>query len=603
VKGVHGKLLRIDLNSSSFKVEEIPVEIFRKYLGGKGIGSFFLLTNVSSKTDPLSSDNKLIFTTGPATGTRMIGASRYGIYGKSPLTNTYTESYSGGKTAPAIKATGYDVIIIQGRAKYPVYLEISDDGVKFHDAAEIWGKDTYATEDEVLSRIDVPGARAVVIGPAGENSVRFACLENDYWRSAGRGGLGAVLGSKNVKAVVFHGQTPTIPADEQSLKHFITGFINNLKNYPSVKAFRTYGTPVMVSLLNTAQAFPTRYWSRGKLPGWEKISGEFLLQNFDVKPRACPNCILACGKLSTIKSGPRAGLKVEGPEYETIYSFGGLCCIDRLDDIIYLNDLCDRLGLDTISAGNLVALAMEARDRGRKQDFPTYGDTEGAARLLEEMAFRRGSGAILADGIKQASAALGLEDIAIHVKGLEPAGYDPRVLKGMGLGYATSARGACHLRATFYKLELSGQISPSVIENKAKLYIDMEDRLTIFNTLILCVFYRDMFQWQELQELIKALTGWDYSTEELHQVANNIITLTRLFNIREGFDRKYDALPLRLHKQALPETKAVLSKKELDYMLDDYYSLRGWDNCGRPKISPEPNIIGLAVTRMGLRPI
>ncbi|MCL6447661.1 MAG: aldehyde:ferredoxin oxidoreductase [Armatimonadetes bacterium] len=413
--------------------------------------------------------------------------------------------------------------------------------------------------------------------------VRVACVENNYWRSAGRGGLGAVLGSKNVKAVVFHGRTPTVVDDETALKTFITRLLSISKDLPAVKNYRKYGTPQMVALLNTAQAFPTRYWSRGVLEGWEKISGEALIThpNLEVKVRSCPNCFLACGKLTTIKAGPHAGLTVEGPEYETIYSFGGLCCIDRLEEIVHLNDLCDRLGMDTISAGNLVALAMEARERGLAPQFPAYGDAAGAARLLEEMAFRRGPGAVLADGIVRAARALGLEDVAVHVKGLEPAGYDPRVLKGMGLGYATSARGACHLRATFYKPELAGIIPPDAVEGKAALYIELEDRLTIFNTLINCVFYRDMLQWPELQTLIKAVTGWDYSVAELRRTANEIITLTHLFNLRAGLGRESDALPRRLHQEPLPESGASLTEAELAHMLQEYYALRGWNEEGR----------------------
>lgn len=577
LNGFFGKLLRVDLRSQTYQAETIPPEILKRYLGGKGLGSYLLLNNVPALIDPLSPENKLIFVVGPAAGTRVPGSSRYGIYSKSPQTGGYAESYAGGKVAPKIKATGYDAIILEGRAKEPVLLEISDQGIKFYPAGDLWGKETYATEDAAKERVGIPDAQAVVIGPAGENLVRLACIENNYWHSAGRGGLGAVLGSKNVKAVVFHGQAVAPVADEAMLKKFISDLVNTGKDLPAVKNYRKYGTPMMVSLLNTFKAFPTRYWSRGVLEGWEKISGEALINNFRVTPKSCPNCFLACSKLTEVTSGTRAGIKIEGPEYETIYAFGGLCCIDRLEDIIYLNDLCDRLGMDTISAGNLVSLAMEARDRGLNTGFPAYGDAEGAGKLLKELACRKGQGAVLSDGIVQASKALNLEDIAIHVKGLEPSGYDPRVLKGVGLGYATSARGACHLRATFYKPELAGIISPESIDGKAALYIEYEDRLTVFNTLILCVFFRDMLQWSELQVLIKALTGWDYSAEELRQTANDIITMTRRFNLREGIGKEYDTLPSRLFKQSLPETRASLTEAELAYMLQEYYTLRGWD--------------------------
>lgn len=394
--------------------------------------------------------------------------------------------------------------------------------------------------------------------------------------------MGAVLGSKNVKAVVFHGSKAPSLADEETLNNFVKNLIISSKDLPGVKNYKKYGTPQMVALLNSAKAFPTRYWSRGVFEGWEKISGEALVSNFKVVPRTCPGCFMSCGDLTTVETGPRAGLTLEGPEYETIYAFGGLCCIDRMEDIIYLNDICDRLGIDTITAGNLVALAMETCERGLSRDFPAYGDTEGAARLLEDMAFRKGSGAVFSDGIIAAAKALNMTDAAIHVKGMEPPGYDPRVLKGMGLGYATSARGACHLRATFYKPELSGVISPSAVEGKAALYIEYENRLTIFNTFINCTFYRDLLQWNELQTIIKAITGWEYSAPELQRMANEIVTMTRLFNLRQGLGKESDALPRRLYKQALPETGAILKEEELEYMLKDYYLLRGWDEEGIP---------------------
>ncbi len=576
MKGFHGKLLRVDLESQTCREETLPEDILRRYLGGKGLGSHLLLQEVKAGADPLGSENKVIFTVGPATGTRAPGSSRYGLYSRSPLTGGYAESYSGGKVAPRIKAAGYDAIILEGQAKEPLLLEISDLGVKFHPAKDLWGTDTYTAEDAVLARVGVAGAQAVVIGPAGENQVRLACVENNYWRSAGRGGLGAVFGSKNLKGVVFHGSKVTPVADENLLKEFASQLLRENKDLPGVKGYQKYGTTQSVALLNSAKAFPTRYWSKGVFEGWEKICGEAFVTNFKVKAKTCPNCFIACGKLAEVEHGVRAGLKVEGPEYETIYVFGGLCCIDRMEEILNLNDLCDRYGIDTMSAGNLIALAMEANARGINTRFPAFGDAEGAARLLAEIATRQGEGAVLSDGIIPAAQALGLEDVAIHVKGMEPAGYDPRVLKGVGLGYATSARGACHLRATFYKPELTGVIPRDTTEGKAALYIDYEDRLTIFNAMILCVFYRDMLQWPKLQTLLKALTGVDYSVEELRRMANEIITMTHQFNLRQGLGRDSDRLPKRLHREPLPETGAVITEAELTRMVDDYYTLRGW---------------------------
>jgi aldehyde:ferredoxin oxidoreductase len=581
MKGFYGKLLRINLTDKSFSIENIGEEIFRKYLGGKGLGSYLLLNNVGLGVDPLSPENKLIFVAGSSTGTGMWGSARYGVYSKSPQTNLYAESYSGGKVAPAIRKTGYDAIILEGAASSPLYLEISDTQVVFHDATHLWGKDTYYTEDKVLEE-SVPGSQAVVIGPAGENLVRFACIENNYWRSAGRTGMGAVMGSKNVKAIVFHGDAQCEIANPELLKSLIKSLSEKSKDNPGVKGYKTYGTTQMVRTMNGAKTFPTKYWSEGSFDKWEQISGDALITSFDVKSKACPNCFLACGKLTTVKEGLHKGLTVEGPEYETIYSFGGLCCIDQMDEILYLNDLCDRLGIDTITAGNLAALAIEAVKRGKVDGDLNYGDAQAVAKLLEDIASRKGLGTVLAEGIKFAAKVWELEDIAIHVKGLEPAGYDPRVLKGMGLAFATSTRGACHLRSTFYKPELSGMIDPATIEGKAKLFIDFENRLTIFNSQILCVFYRDMLPWPELIQLVKAVTGWDCTQQDLEELANRVVTLTRVFNGREGAGREQDNLPKRMFKEQLNDGANSITQEELHYMVDEYYRLRGWNQQGFP---------------------
>lgn len=585
--GFYSKLLRINLTDKSYTVENIEEEILRKYLGGKGLGSFLLLKNVKPGTDPLSPENKLIFTTGSATGTGMFGSSRYGVFSKSPLTGLYSESYSGGKVAPIMRKTGFDAIIVEGAAASPTYLEITDSKVEFHDASHLWGKDTYYTEDMVLEEIAVPGAQAVVIGPAGENLISFACIENNYWRSAGRTGLGAVMGSKKVKAIVFHGNAKCDIADPELLKSLLKALVAKAKDNPGVKAYQTYGTTQMVRTMNGAKCFPTRYWSDGSFDKWEDISGDALLANFHVKPKACPNCFLACGKLTTVKEGKYAGLTIEGPEYETLYAFGGLCCINKLDEIIHLNDICDKLGIDTITAGNLAAFTIEAVERGKIKAELKYGDAEGVAKLLEDIAYKRGLGKILAQGIKKAAKAWDMEDVAIHVKGMEPSGYEPRVLKGMGLAYATSTRGACHLRATFYKAELSGMIDPSATVGKAQLFIEFENRLTIFNTQVLCVFFRDLLPWPDLIQLVNAVTGWNYTQQELEEVANRVVTLTRVFNAREGAAKKEDNLPKRFYKEPVNDGKNIIAEEELKFMVDEYYSLRGWNDDGFPLTGDE----------------
>ncbi|SFQ98046.1 aldehyde ferredoxin oxidoreductase family protein [Desulfoscipio geothermicus] len=576
MKGFYGKLLRINLTDKSHTVETIPEETLKQYLGGKGLGTYLLLQNVKPGTDPLSADNKLIFTTGAATDTVMVGNSRYGVFAKSPLTGGYAESYSGGRVAPVMRRTGYDAIIFDGAADRPVFVEISDRGVTFHDAADLWGQDTYATEAAVLEKINEPGSQALVIGPAGENLVRFACIENNKWRSAGRTGMGAVMGAKKLKAVVFHGNAKAELADPELLKDVAKRIRNLGKDNPGVENYRTYGTTVMVKIMNGAKAFPNRYWNRGFDPNWENLSGDTLREQLQVKSSACPNCFMACGKHVTVPAGEYAGLEVEGPEYETIYAFGGLCSLNSLDQVAYMNDLCDRLGMDTITAGNLVALVMEGAERGLIDAPVKYGDAAAVAELLKQMAERKGLGETLSLGIKEAAKQLKLEDIAIHVKGMEPPGYDPRVLKGMGLAYATSARGACHLRATFYKPELAGMIDKSTTEGKAELFIDFENRLTIFNTQILCVFFRDLIPWETLVDLNKAVTGLEYTQQDLEAIANRIITATREFNLQQGIGREYDTLPPRFFKEKINDGQDGITPEELNKMVDDYYRLRGW---------------------------
>ncbi|HEX3030840.1 MAG TPA: aldehyde ferredoxin oxidoreductase C-terminal domain-containing protein, partial [Bacillota bacterium] len=489
--------------------------------------------------------------------------------------------------------TGYDAIILEGAATEPVYLEINDQVVLFHSAAQHWGKDTFQTEDAILAEVGQPESQALAIGPAGENLVRFACIENNYWRSAGRTGVGAVMGSKNVKAIVFYGQAKVQLADPELFAECLQDLAAKAKDNPAVTAYRKYGTTGMVSTMNGVRAFPSRYWSQGQMTNWEKISGDQLHAEFTVKSSACPKCFLHCGKTTTVNSGRHQGLTLEGPEYETLYAFGGLCGIDQLAEIIYLNDLCDRLGMDTITTGNLLALVMEAGQQGRLDTTLQYGDAEGAAELIRAIATGSGIGQILARGIKYASQEWDLTDLAIHVKGLEPPGYEPRRLHGMGLAYAVSTRGACHLRATFYKPELAGMIDPKAVEGKAELFIDYENRLTIFNTGILCVFYRDFLLWPDLQKLVKAVTGWEYTEEELKTLANRVVSLTRTFNAREGATKAADTLPPRFFREAINDGKDFITEDELQFLVDEYYRLRGWDDAGYSKATESSQVYGV----------
>lgn len=586
MKGFHDRILLIDLDRQIYKITNLPEKIYETYLGGKGLASYLLYTMNPEGVDPLSPDNHLIIATGPFCQSRLWGGSRYGVYTKSPLTNRYAESYSGGKVPEAIDAAGFDAVVFKGRAPEPMAVTVHPDGAKFFNAQDLWGTETYEAEDRAVKEFSLdrqgfhkPGA--IVIGPAGENLVRFALIANDKWRCAGRAGTGAVFGSKNLKAVIFHGDRKRTWADPEGMKNYAKAFSKAHVKSPGVQAYKSMGTTMMVGLMNTVGAFPTKYWSQGTCDHWEKISGETYHREHDVTAKACAKCFLACGRLGKITQGRHKGLKIEGPEYETIYAFGGLCMVEDMPEIVYLNDLCDRLGVDSITTGNLCGLVMEAWAQGRIDYELNYGDADGIARLIEKMVEKEGIGKVLSHGILAASNEWELQDLAIHVKGMEPAGYDPRVLKGMGLTFGTSPRGACHLRTTFYKPELSGLIPPDTIENKAEMLVDYEDRLNIFDTLILCRFYRDLYTWEELEKTIKLATGISFPKKRLKTIAVDISDLTRKFNLGEGLTCKEDHLPDRIHKEALPSGHA-LTKREMEKMLADYYTHRGWDLQGRP---------------------
>jgi len=584
--GYFNRILVINSTESTFLIEEISDEILRDCIGGKGLATRLLLDRNPAGVDPLAPENNLIIATGPFCGGRMWGGSRYGVYTKSPLTGYYSESYSGGKVPEAIDSTGFDAIIVTGKAAKPTVLSIHPDGVDFHDAGDLWGMETFTAEEEAVKRFSIvkdgfrkPGA--IVIGPAGEKLVKFAIIANDKWRCAGRTGVGTVLGSKLVKGIVFQGDRKRQYGNPEGVAEYAKAFSKTNIDHPGVKAYKKMGTTMMVNLMNNSKAFPAKYWSQGSCDHAEAISGETYHNEHEIRPHACAKCFMACGRLARITKGRHKDLILEGPEYETIYSFGGLCMIKEMEEVAYLNDLCDRLGMDTITAGNLCGLIMEAREQGRVDYDIEYGNADQTIALIEKIGAREGLGDLLADGIIPTSKELGLEDLAIHVKGLEPAGYDPRALKGMGLTFGTAPRGACHLRTTFYKPELSGMIPPEQVKDKAAMVVDYEDRLNIFDTLTLCRFYRDLYSWEELEKTIGLVTGIETSIEELRAKAANIATMTREFNIREGFTAKDDRLPKRLHKEVLPEGGA-LTADEMEYLLQDYYQLRGWDTNGIP---------------------
>jgi aldehyde:ferredoxin oxidoreductase len=362
-------------------------------------------------------------------------------------------------------------------------------------------------------------------------------------------------------------------ADADLLRKVVLSVAQKGKASPITDVYKDLGTPSQVRVTNAYNCFPTRYWQSGHFSKWENLSAEYMQENFEIKNRPCPNCFLACTKQSVVKHGRHKGLELDGPEYETIYAIGGLNEIDSLEEVAFLNVQCDRLGLDTMSAGNLSAFAVEAYKRGKIDFEIDYNQPDRVAELFRLIANSEGVGSILAKGIKSAAKELGLEDLAIHVKGLEPGGFDPRVLKGMGLSYATSARGACHLRGTFYKAELSHEMDKDQIEGKARLQIDYEDRAALFDCLVLCRFFRDFIGWEELAMIVESTTGMALGKVELELLANNVTQQTRAYNSREGLDEFSDKLPKRFLLEKTEEG-ASLSSEDLQTMLDEYNRIR-----------------------------
>ena len=581
MKGFYKKLLTINITKQLFDEKTIEETVFEQYLGVKGLGAYLLNKYNPPKVPPLDPDNHLIFCTGPSAGSRVWGSSRYGVFTKSPLTGFFSESYSGGKVPEAIDAAGYDAIMIHGQSKDPVVLSIEPGRVVFNAAQNLWGKDTFETEaaiaaEYVNKKKKFKKTGIVAIGPAAENGVSFGIIQNDNWHCAGRTGAGTVMASKKIKGILFQGSEKREYHDEHALKTFAKHIADIGRDHPGVKAYKSMGTSQMVKVLNSNKAFPTQYWSKGYFDKWENISADALHTQCDVKPTGCLKCFMACGRQTTILRGRHKGMTLEGPEYETIYAFGGLCLVDSIEEIAFFHVLCDRLGMDTITSGNLCAFAIEAVKRGKIDIDIDYGDVDGIEKLLHMIAKRQGPGDILAQGIKHAARQWDLEDIAVHAKGLEPAGYDPRVLKGVGLAYGVSDRGACHLRGTFYKPELTGMSPLDTMEGKAELLVEFEDRLTIFDTMVLCRFFRDIYTWEELTDMIHALTGMKADKALLQKKAGNIAGEIRKFNVQEGLTSADDRLSKGLFRK-LDDTGAQLTHEEYEYMLTRYYKIRGWE--------------------------
>ncbi len=581
-------LLRIDLTKQEHKVEDIQPPI-TTWIGGKGYGTHFLLNEVPPRCDPLGPENKLVFACGPLTGTSFPTGNRYGLFFKSPLTGTFAESYSGGDLGRRIRGTGYIAVIIQGVAGTPSYIHVTEDQVKIHDASWLWGKGTFTTRAALLERHG-PKCEVALIGPAGERLVRFASVQNNESRSAGRCGPGAVMGSKNIKAIVFEGTKRPALNDDPEFKDIVKEALERLRKNPLVYGkegmYRKFGTPIIVDWTNELGCFPTRYYSQGFSETSHQISAHALNETILKKRTGCWNCPYTCGKYVEVEDGPFK-CKIEGPEYETIANFGGLCDIQDIRAIAKINEFCDDAGIDTISAGSICGLAIEAKRRGMVKELDAipldYNDPLSVLAFLDDMVNLKGIEKEFSMGTKHVARKYSLESIAMHVKGLEFAGYDPRAFRGFALSYGVAPEGPTHLRSVYHGIER--ELPPSY-ENRVLPMIEQEDKMAIIDSLIVCKFVRGILDWDFLARLCTVSSGVTLTTEALRGIAAKVVTGSRIFNVKAGFTREDDYMPERVYREKLPRKAGPpheLDKEKYGQMLDEYYAARGWSKDGIPR--------------------
>jgi aldehyde:ferredoxin oxidoreductase len=588
--GYTGKILLVDLKNHSTTVEKTSMKDAKDFIGAKGLGAKILFDRLPKGTDPLSSENILMFTTGPLTGTSAQTSGRGTVVTKSPLTGVFLDSHFGGFFAVEMKKAGWDFIIIVGKSKKPVYVVVRDDKVEFKDASRIWGMECLKTHDWLQQKEG--RVKTAVIGPAGENLVKISAITFDGHRHAGRGGSGAVMGSKNLKAVAVVG-TDKIPLhDPKGFKKLTQEVTKRVQENDFVPKRRKYGTPYWVDVVNGEGFIPTRNYQEGFFENGDKINAKTMQEKIVDKGGACFNCVIACWNRSSIKTGSHKGVSLVGPEYETIALMGSNLGVGNIEDVAYLNERCNELGMDTISLGGVLGFAVEAYEKGiiTLEDLDGidigWGKTDELAKLTEAIAHRKGRLAdVLAEGVKTASEELGKssEDFAVHVKGLEIPGYDPRGTFGMGLAYATSDRGACHQRAWTVKAELyDPEFERFSFEKKAKIVKDVQDERAAFFSLVLCDFAP--ISEVDCVDMWNLAAGFGHTVESYLLAGERIWNLIRLFNLREDLDPA-DNLPSRLFNDSFtdgPAEGVVLTRDGFQKSLKEYYSLRGWDEKGVP---------------------
>lgn len=592
MKGYTGKLIRVNLTNKVIKVEKLNMDYAAKFIGGRGLGSKYLYDEIDPQIDALSPENKLIFMTGPMTGTYATCAGRFNVVAKAPLTGTIGAANSGGYFGPEIKFAGYDGIIFEGKSNKPVYLHINDDLIELKDASNVWGKDVYETTDMLLKENE-EDAKVACIGPAGENLVLFAAIMNDKDRAAGRSGLGAVMGSKNLKAVVVKGTKGIGVANPLQFNNAVADARQKV-NANGVTGIggglATYGTEVLVNILNEMHALPTNNWQSSRFEDAEKISGEYLNEHYLVKNKACFACPIGCGRVIKIPDGKYKGI-VGGPEYEAAWSYGASCGVSDLNSINKANYVCNLLGLDPITMGATIACAMELYEKGyiTGDDLGgkelKFGDAESILEWTEKTGRREGFGDLLALGSYRLGEKFGHPEFSMTVKKQEMPAYDGRAIQGMGLSYATSNRGGCHVRGYVTSTEVLGipmKTDPLTTEGKAPLVKLFQDLTALVDSSDICLFTTFAIGLPELSGMLRSTCGIEETDEELLRAGERIWNLEKLFNLEAGLTRQDDYLPPRLLNEPVSSGPSKGKVTELEVMLDEYYEIRGWDKEGVP---------------------
>jgi aldehyde:ferredoxin oxidoreductase len=595
MKGICGQLLDIDLTTGKTKVIHISDDLAKKYIGGRGLGARLLFDLLPPKTDPLSPENLLIFLTGPLTGSMVCGSSKFVVVTKSPLTGGWCDSYSSGRTSLELKKAGYDGLVIRGKAAAPCYLKIGDGGAEILSAEGIWGRESFEAE-RLLKDKEGKGVVVTSIGPAGENLCLYACINSDHYRQAARAGVGAVMGSKNLKALVVKGSGGAEFHDRKQVVELNRKNYELAKNSQLFQARSKYGTSLTLNVTNTGGILPTQNFQYGS---WDKALGK--LDSVGVYKsvkahRSCQSCFVHCSLMTEVTEGPNKGELFEGPEYETLGMFGSNLLIESLQTVIQANLRCDTLGLDTISMGNVIGFVMECFEKGLLTTAQTegfelrFGDDAAVLEAIELTARRQGFGEIMSRGVRAVAAYVGQgsERFAMHVKGLEFPAYDPRGAFGAGLSYAVSPRGACHRRAWPPAKEILGGYPPFTAEGKGKMVRDLYAENCVFHSLLVCDMPAKFIPVPLSSYSIdyyRAVTGVELTAEDFDTAAGRVETLIRMFNNREGFSRSDDWLPYRtLHEPMLngPAAGQCIGDDKLNRMLDDFYAVQGWDKQGVP---------------------